>query len=141
VLKPRQNTVRAVTKYEKNRKFCHNHATAGFLQRTKTYQSPYREAEVLLRFTRTGYTAQVAGPAPKRPRVECVTPETGTVMLQGNGYVVPSSFFPVLMAVVESVFSRDDKCLPTRSLVCSGRKYIATVKYSSFACQCLTCQI
>jgi hypothetical protein len=49
-------------------------------------------AEVLLPFTRTGYTAQVAGPAPKRPRVECVTSETGTVMLRGNGYVVPSSF-------------------------------------------------
>ncbi len=35
-----------------------------------------------------GYTAQVAGPAQKRPRVECVTPVTGTVLSQGNDYVV-----------------------------------------------------
>ncbi len=85
------------------------------LQRAKTYQSPYREAEVLLPFMRTGYTAQVAGPAPKRPRVECVTSETGTVMLQGNGYVVPSSFSSIDSNCGKR-FSRDDKCLPPHSL-------------------------
>jgi hypothetical protein len=111
------------------------------LQQAKTYQSPYREAEVLLPFTRTGYTAQVAGPAPKRPRVECITPETGTVMLQGNGYVVPSSFLE-LMAVVESVFSRDDKCLPPRSLFMLRsevyrRSQVLIIRPSQY----LTCQI
>jgi hypothetical protein len=37
-----------------------------------------REAEVLLPFKKSGYTAPVAGPAPKRPRVEHAASETGT---------------------------------------------------------------
>jgi hypothetical protein len=52
----------------------------------RTHQSPCREAEVLLPFKRSGYTAQVAGPAPKRPRVELTASETGTVLLRENSY-------------------------------------------------------